>query len=93
MLGTDPTEQLEPVHLGHADVEDDRVRRPLGLDQLEGFGRPTGLLHAVARSLQPSSDEESGAGIVVHDEYPGPCAAGRPHDHVPVHELALPVPT
>ena len=70
MLGVEPAHQLEPVHPGHADVQDSEV-------ELEGAGELEGRLRAgrarhVVRPAQHAVDGAEHARIVIDHEDPGP---------------------
>ena len=58
---------LEPVGLGHQDVEDDRVRRLVG-ERVERLAAVGGELHAVAVHPQRAIERVADGGLVVDHE-------------------------
>ncbi len=64
-IGLEALEDLEAVHPGHHDVEDDQVGL-VGFDFLEGFGAVEGGRHLVAGTLEVDLDEADNVPLVVH---------------------------
>ena len=65
--GAQPAADLEPVGLGHQDVEDDRVRRLVG-ERVERLAAVGGELHPVAVHPQRAIERVADPGLVVHHE-------------------------
>ena len=65
--GAQAPADLEPVGLGHQDVEDDRVRRRVG-ERVERLRPVGGELHAVAVHPQRAIQRVADRGFVVHHE-------------------------
>ena len=66
----DATADLEPVHVGHADVEQDQVH-PALLHLLEGLGAAVRAEHAEPFGLQVRLDEPHVRRLVVHHQHLG----------------------
>jgi hypothetical protein len=60
-------QELEAIHLGHHEVEDDQTGRRL-LDARERGPPVLGLHHGVALSLQQPADQLPELSVVVHDQ-------------------------
>jgi hypothetical protein len=64
----DPPADLEPIHVGHADVEQDQVHAAL-LHLLQGLGAAERAEHAEPLRLQVGLDEPDVRWLVVHHQY------------------------
>ena len=85
MVGLDPLEQLQPVHLGHHDVEQQQVER-LGLQVLEQMLAAGNGQHLVAVLLEDPG-QRAGERLVVigHEDLRGE----RHSAHQPLIEFGI----